>query len=203
MTLKSFSRSLMIVTAVSVLVTLTACGPGTSKTSGPAPARPATASAPAAPIVQDDQMSPDPLCSLITVEDATNALGFNPGRSHIDTSEVFFLTERACVWGDPKPYNSTPVVDISAKEYKSANAAQAAFNKFRAHQHTIFTDPNMALDAAIGYGAVILPTAGAASSTVCSKQWVVTILFVRKDRTANQAEASAIKLSQAVVKHLP
>ena len=148
-------------------------------------------------------MSSGPLCSLITEEDATYALGFNPGHSHIDTSQVFFITEKACVWGDPKSYNSTPVIDISAKKYQSANSAQATFDKFRAHQHTMFTDPKMALDAAIGYGAVILPTAGAASSTVCSKQWIVTILFLRAGETADQAETISEDLSRAVVSHLP
>ena len=213
MTVEQFSRNPWTVVVIGVVMTLTACGSSTTTTGTPSsapvpvatanPTAASTAVAPVAPSVQNDQPSADIPCGLITEADATAALGFDPGRSHIDTSQVFNFTDKACAWGEPKSFNPTPVVDISAKEYKSANAAQAAFNKFRAHAHTMFTDPGMAQDAAIGYGAVIFPTAGAASSTVCSKQWVVTILFNRNDRAAKQAKDIVTELSRAVVSNLP
>ena len=199
-------KGVAVVFALLLLLGTTACDPTTVAKPAVSTSKPTaavrTTAAPTAPTAQNEP-STDVPCSLITEEAATKALGFDPGRSHIDTSGVIDYKDKACAWGEPKSFDPPPFIAASAHQFPTSSAAQAAFNTDRARMHNAFSDPSMAIDATIGCGAVILPSDGGASAIVCGKKWEVTINFIRKDRTAQQAQGIVTELSRIVVSRLP
>jgi hypothetical protein len=209
MTLRSFSFSRMIVAVISVLVTLTACGsgttklPGTTKTGGPSRTSSTTTPPVApAPIARAAPVPSDLECQLITQAEATTALGFNPRPAHIDNSGVLATTDKMCAWGDPVSYNSKPFIDLSVTKYPSQAAAKTAFATKHAHNLAAY-NPGAVVTEAIGDGAEIIPTADAADVSVVSREWIVRIQAYLPKGSIDTNHSIANNLARAVVSHLP
>lgn len=203
MSLKTLFRSRMVVTVI-VLVVLTACGPSTAKTSGQAPVRSATAKS-VVPTAHAAQVPSDIECTLITENDATSALGFDPGSGHIDKSGVLMDTDKMCAWGKPLSFNSKPFIDISAKKYASKGAAKADFGAKSALFVRTYK-PGVVKTEAIGDGTVIAPVDDAATSYIILNEWVVMIVAYLPhtsvgDNTSHNHDVSK-QLARVVVSRL-
>jgi hypothetical protein len=199
MTHRSFPRSLMIVVAA-IVMTTAACGSVATKTTPPSPAD-SHATASAAPAAQDAQLPQDPQCHLISHQDATTVLMYDPGPAHIDTSDVIQNPDKMCAYGTPKAYKPNPFIDISFEQFNTVGAAEAAFKILHDHQHNVYTDPTLVKDKVIGGGALVIPFADSGTSYVLTNKRIVMILFYLSGSTAANNEVVLTYLDNSVVRH--
>jgi hypothetical protein len=210
-------KGLVVISASLLALGLTACGssPGNTAVAGPVTtssghkASPKSSTPKPAPASQDDQAAASFLCRLLSQEDATSALGFNPGDGQIDHSGVVYSPDKMCGWGNPLTDSTKSFILISAAPFQTEKAAKAAFAGEKIHYHGIFTDPKFVHDESIGYGAVsfasVTPETNIANASIIvgARKWIITILYQRYGLTADQAEITSAKLAQAVVNRLP
>jgi|GEM_PF-2139527 len=207
MTLRSFCRSRMIV-AVSVLVTLTACGSGTTKTtattktSGSSRAS-STTTPPAAPapIAHAAPVPSAPECRLITQDEAITALGFNPGPEFAGMSDDP-VAKPQCRYGAPNGLREVSFIAIGLDKYGSAAAAKTEFTRLNEYLKGIFV--NGALEDVNGVGdkAMMINDFKTEATIYFLKGSTLIRIILLRQGSPEPPKTASRQLAQAALSHL-
>ena len=208
MTLRSFSRSRMIMAVISVLVTLTACGSGTTntavttKTSGSSRAS-STTTPPAAPapIAHAAPVPSAPECQLITQDEAATALGFNPGPEFAGLSDDP-VAKPQCRYGTANGLREVSFIAIGLDKYGSAAAAKTEFTRQHEYLKGIFVNGALEDVRGIGDEAMMINDFKTEATIFFLKGSTLVRIILLKQGSPEPPKTASRQLAQAALNHL-